>query len=1426
MPTLDWNKFEVLAGSRSQNFENLSRGLMRLHFEGYGEFRALKNQPGVEFHLKLAQECATLGSPPRWWGWQCKYYELTAAGDLRSASRTKIEESLRKTEKYLPEITDWVLWTPYTLSKKDQDWFYELGTKMDLHLWAVEEVDTYLGGPGTILRSTYFGELVATVDELALRHREAIQPIKKKWFEPVHQVTESERSLRRMLGEPGSWSHLIETGQRLKAAAETITDFTSSTSSFPKEMVEKFVQSCETFAEMLLNFHEVLADGDLEIIQQQLRERQTLLEAEVKATVRHLRRFGVAIALDATNALYDMRTAQRLLNEVEDFLGVSLVAVLADAGGGKTQLSASLTAPQSGKPAGILLHGRKLHRGNDLDDLARGYALNGKPLESFEQLLAALDAAAKRLRCRLPIVIDGLNEAENPKDWLAPLASLSETVKAYPNVLVTCTLRTGERERDQQMWDALPRTNARESFAERALPKEIRRIESDGFGGDTDEAIVNYFEYFKIDPGDAEIPHEFLQHPLTLRIFCQATNPEREETVSVDYFPAALASLFEKYIEHSAARITELSNLSHSYTSEDVHAAIYRLGIMLWDQRTRAIDEKDFREAVGDATRDWDSSVVNLLAQEGLIFRDPGKAPHEYVITPSFDALGGIIIARSLLTRNAQDSSFAWLSEAESVSALMGEDSHELASDIFRALVALTPRKFGGIQLWKVAPEIFRNGALRFATASDPEYLDQETISALLQLIGEDPKERSRFYSRLNATRAAHGHPLNAEFLDKVLRPIKTVGERDLSWTEWIRKTRSERFSDILAQEERWKSILSDRKESDGLRLKWLMWHLTSSDRELRDVTTRAIYWFGRGDPLTLFKETIKSLDINDPYVPERMLAASYGVAMALRGCLERASFTSEELPQFARQVYESIFSEEAAHSTTHILLREYAVRIVELACFHDSTLFTAEEIGMATAPFEIADLSEWDEKENPADNDRSSRAPSPFQMDFENYTLGRLVPDRGNYDYNHAEYKKTKARILWRIEQLGWFTGNFEEIDRSIAHDRSWRRIDSDSKKTDRYGKKYSWIAYFEMSGLLHDLGLIDRTYERERTSDVDIDPSFPVPVQKFDLFKTDLLGDPDMSMPDWIATGEQPDMAPYLKVGQIKEHEGSWIALDGFVVQEDEGRERRSFCFIKSFIVKNEKSEAFLEHLSEQELGGRWLPEKPSVIYTFAGEIPWSVTYPRNELSEFSFVENERTVKVENTVNEFYLEGRKLDISSFYVTHRKLFGTNPLDTDGNELSDAEIENIKIRKIPVEIEEVQQDFAEYEALIPVCHFGWEGHQSSSSEPRHANTLAKEIAEDLELVNCPQEFDIFTKDGNRASLNISDHSEDYNNSQSFFFIRENLLRQYLDQNDSTLVWVIWGEREYSSKQAMALSRGSNRPEQTHGDIKEVRRYEP
>jgi len=262
----------------------------------------------------------------------------------------------------------------------------------------------------------------------------------------------------------------------------------------------------------------------------------------------------------------------------------------------------------------------------------------------------------------------------------------------------------------------------------------------------------------------------------------------------------------------------------------------------------------------------------------------------------------------------------------------------------------------------------------------------------------------------------------------------------------------------------------------------------------------------------------------------------------------------------------------------------------------------------------------------------------------------------------------------------------------------------------------------------------------------------------------------------------------------------------------------------FFASSEVFSSKADSFFEHLSNQNLGGRWLPEKPSVGYTFAGEIPWCGTFPENSTCEFSFVVKEETVQVERMEPRFFLDGKQLDLSHVDIVKLRLLGVNAYNEGAEKLSEEELGRIEIREIPVEVEEVQQDIITYHALIPVCDFHWESSRSAANHASHATTLAKEIASDLELIGQPQTFDLLTRKGVKATYNVSDCSDDFNNSQSLFYMQEELLRDFLKENDLALIWAIWGERQYSSDQLNRLFHRPNHPDPAHAVYSLVKRY--
>jgi len=981
---VNWETFVGLPGAADANFEMLCRALIRRHYGRFGDFFALANQPGVEFHLKLHSLCS-LGEAGRWYGWQCRWYDLPSGRAIGATRRRKIKEAISTTQAELPSITDWVLWTRYPLTRGDQQWFRGLQTHMRLHLWTAIEVEEHLSGPAEILRGTYFGELVLTPALLGDLHAASVAPIKRRWQPEVHQVVDAERTLNSALGKVEAWSDLRDLAGRLEAGVVAVTSDGSGLPASFADRAKELVGVASALVSSLTQTHVALGRGDYEILRQQL-TNQISPGREWDILLRWLRANRHPVSLATTNLVADLHGAYNALTALQEALALCLVAVIADAGCGKTELAAQLTAHTYDRPAGVLLQGRDLHAGYSLDDLARRVVIHGKPVPSFEALIAAVDAAGQRACRRLPIVVDGLNEAEDPRDWKSPLASLAVTLQRYPYVIVVCTLRS--------------------AFAAETLPDDVARLEIPDFERDTIEAVRRYFQHYRIDPADAELPWGLLRHPLTLRMFCEVTNPERERTVGVEAMPGSLTALFERYLEQVAERITELSPRARRYYESDVRTALNKVGLALWNSNNRSLDITEVRRRLADEARPWNESIVRALEHDGVLLRVPSNGPGAGRVAIVYDALAGHLVADALLEQFGGSGFEAWLRDPDTTAALTGDfgERHTLATDIFRALVGLAPRRLYRRQLWPLLDEPARTEALYEAAWLEGVYLDHETVSQLAVLVVRIPTGPRDLLDRLRATRAARSHPLDADFLDAALR-LMPIPERDLRWTEWVRRKQAEVIKDLQQLEQRWKTAqtLGPR---DRLRARWVMWTLTSTVRLLRDHATRALYWFGCGDPEALFDLAIDALAVNDTYVPERMLAACYGVAMALWAD-PRGTKLLDALPAFANALVDQIFVRGAPHSTRHVLMRDYALGVISLAsrvapgCVPDDKLcYLDSPFDHLPSPFPPA--AEIDDAD-------VIGAKSAIHMDFGNYTIGRLIRDRDNYNFKNTTYRNVR---------------------------------------------------------------------------------------------------------------------------------------------------------------------------------------------------------------------------------------------------------------------------------------------------------------------------------------------------------------------------------------------------------------------------------
>lgn len=1325
--TTNWETFAGLPGATTTNFEMLCRAIVRRHYGKFGNFVALANQPGVEFHLKLHSPCS-LGEVGRWYGWQCRWYDLPSGRAIGSTRRKKIKEALATTEAELSDLTDWVLWTRYPLTEGDQKWFRSLPTRMRLYLWTAAEVEEHLSGPAEILRGTYFGELILTPDMLGERHETAVARIRRRWQPEVHQVMDAERSIRRALGAVDAWSHLHDMAGQLEIDTSAVA---ADAAGLPADLAagtNGLIEVARSLAASLAETHAALGRGDFEILSQQLMGRSAP-GPEWSALVRRLRAGRHLAALAATNVLADMHGVHKALAALSDAVSGRLVAVIADAGCGKTELSAQLTAPTDERPAGILLHGADLHAGHSLDDLARCMILNGKPVPSFETLVAAVDAAGQRASRRLPIVIDGLNEAEDPRVWKGQLASLGVTLQRYPFVLVVCTLRS--------------------PFAAETLPDEVDRLEMPGFEEGTTEAVRRYFRHYRINPADADLPWGLLGHPLTLRMFCEVTNPDRSRTVGVEAMPGSLTALFDRYLEQVAERITELAPRSRRYYESDVRSALNEIGLALWEENARSLDIARLRRRLGDEGRAWNESIVRALEHDGVLLRVPGDRPSTGHIAVVYDALAGHLMADALFDQFGGREFAAWLRDPRTVTALSGglAERHPLATDIFRALVGLAPRRLHRRQLWPLLDEPLRTDALYDAARLEGAYLDHETVSQLAALVVQAPTGPRDLLDRLWTTRAARPHPLDADFLDAVLRPMP-VADRDLRWTEWVRSRQEEIMEDIQRLEQRWRTG-HNQDAGDRLRARWVMWTLTSTVRLLRDHATRALYWFGCGDSDALFDLTLGALSVNDPYISERMLAACYGVAMAFWAD-PRGTNVRSALPGLANKLVDSIFAPGAPYPTRHVLTRDYALGVISLASMVAPGCILKDKLRFAEPPFDH--LSSPFPPADEISDSKVAGAEEAIRMDFGNYTIGRLIPERGNYDFKNTTYLKVRRQIEHRIVELGYSPTKFVEIDRAIGAE-AWRAESQRTPKTDRYGKKYSWTAFFEMYGIRFDEGTLPEWRAGERSSDADIDPSFPEHPRVWrPPLQNPFFGAPTKPR-SWLADGPTPDYKKLLYLEEVDGQQGPWVLLDGHITETSKKDVRRVFTFLRGVLMADSQVRKSLAAFDSIEYPGNTaIPEPYEDCYTYGGEIPWSPRFARELRAPAGKA--------------------KRDIRRAFSVHN---------------------GIKwLPGIPVE--------------IPVYLFGWESYHSGLNQVSGITVPAPALCEKLNLASRQGEWDFYDGQGRIASVYREFRSDKGISRSDLLYLRADLMQKYLEQTAQTLVWFLWGERDLDYKVAETLRK--------------------
>lgn len=233
---------------------------------------------------------------------------------------------------------------------------------------------------------------------------------------------------------------------------------------------------------------------------------------------------------------------------------------------------------------------------------------------------------------------------------------------------------------------------------------------------------------------------------------------------------------------------------------------------------------------------------------------------------------------------------------------------------------------------------------------------------------------------------------------------------------------------------------------------------------------------------------------------------------------------------------------------------------------------------------------------------------------------LNKIIIPSFNRKTNNEKYNALKVRywIVKRVFDLGYDRKIHGEFDRSFS---SFHHYDRHNNKVERIGKKYQWIAFYEILSMLTDHYKINNSWSLDNKYDFykgtwqlhlrNIDPAYITKNKEEhedDIVKLNkewweddeynLWNYPDS---EWVKTVD--DLIDPKQIIEKKDAANKrWLQLQYYVtwnepkkigVDRYEGRRKQIFFLIQGLLVRKSHKKRIIKYLENKSFWGSWLPE-----------------------------------------------------------------------------------------------------------------------------------------------------------------------------------------------------------------------------------------
>lgn len=735
------------------------------------------------------------------------------------------------------------------------------------------------------------------------------------------------------------------------------------------------------------------------------------------------------------------------LPEIEcNLLNNKILIVEGKAGIGKTQLFANeaISLLNSKENALLIIGSDCLSDINIFEQLKNNLRLDF----DFEDLIDILEVIGETNGKVVPIFIDALNESWKPQLWKSVLPILYKKVSDKNYVRLAVSFRS------EYQKSILP---------ERFLEMEnIVKIEHRGFRDNPLEAAKQFLSHYGIPFTPLHMFTTNIDNPLFLTLYCKTYQGDEVE------LPVLYERLLEKANDKIHMKLAKAIETAGYDQSDNIVLPI----VEAISKQTLLTGKRHFEKSEIESMPVWNSlglvarPFITQLIQENILhdYESDGK---NYVYF-SFDQMNDYFSAKTILSTFQTEEGIRKYVSENVLGVVDGEFKNWGSEDLFAHVCALYAAKFGkecidiiqSINDESERADLFKTYIESFEWRNKI-YL---TISELLKLCNEYFIEPSILWNVFINNSVKLDHLLNADALYDVLKRYP-LAKRDYLWTTFIngRNSDDDRIVQLIEIYNKGEVLEVSDKEQIRLLLILFSWVLTSSNRWLRDTTSKAMIEILKAH--FEYSEYLLKLfsDVNDPYVIQRL----YGIAFG--ACVKRNYENKETFKSLVCFVFEDIFNKDIIYPD--ILLRDYARLIIERYLTEYPDELQGYDFGKIKPQYNSTPIPDIDDQKYSDKDFKNGLFYIQHSMQFEGIGMygdfGRYVFQSALRDFEVDDYKIFNYAMYYIINELGYQGDLFDDYDRFVnrfTYDR--HRV----LKTERIGKKYQWIAMYNILARISD--------------------------------------------------------------------------------------------------------------------------------------------------------------------------------------------------------------------------------------------------------------------------------------------------------------------------------------------------------------------